>query len=233
MSYKLTHHQIIEHLLNNFNADFLVDNNIYFGGGTRIALELNEFRESIDIDLLCPTIESYRAVRNTVTSDSLGLLVKREFQYIREISFDRYAVRAFIKENPKPIKLEIVSFEKYQLTGKQDKLFPIPYLDKESCFYAKLLANADRATQPPYKDIIDILFMLHCWGNIPQSALLNAKMIYGNSIINGLKIAANDIEKNKEKYSINCINLGISEQNTNIILNESLNKLLSYLENQK
>ncbi|MWN05035.1 hypothetical protein [Gilliamella sp. Pas-s95] len=36
MSYQLTHHQIIDHLLNNFNVDFLVDNNIYFGGGNGI-----------------------------------------------------------------------------------------------------------------------------------------------------------------------------------------------------
>jgi len=233
MSYKLAHHQRISYLLNNFNVDFLVDNNIYFGGGTRIALELHEFRESIDIDLLCPTTESYRAVRNTVTSNSLGLLIKKEFEYLREISFDRYAVRVFIKGTPKPIKLEIVSFEKYHLTGKQDQLFPVPYLDIESCFYTKLLANADRAAQPPYKDIIDILFMIHCWGDIPQSALSNAQVIYGNSVIKGLNLAVSDIQNNKDKYLTTCQSLGITKQNINIILNESLNKLLSYLEKQK
>ena len=233
MLYKLAHHQTIIHLLNNFNLSFLVDNDIYFGGGTRIALELHEFRESIDIDLLCPTIESYRAVRNTVVSDSLGLLVKKDFEYLREISFDRYAVRAFIKETPKPIKLEIVSFEKYYLTGKQDNLFPVPYLDIESCFYTKLLANADRATQPPYKDIIDILFMIHCWGDIPHSSLSNAQSIYGSSVIKGLNLAVNDIQNNKDKYLKTCKGLGISNININIILNESLTTLLSYLENKK
>ncbi|WP_322543705.1 nucleotidyl transferase AbiEii/AbiGii toxin family protein [Pantoea eucrina] len=27
---------------------------MFFGGGTRIALEINEYRESIDVDFLCP-----------------------------------------------------------------------------------------------------------------------------------------------------------------------------------
>ncbi|XKM13668.1 nucleotidyl transferase AbiEii/AbiGii toxin family protein [Orbaceae bacterium ac157xtp] len=233
MTYKLAHHQKIFNILNNFNVSFLADHGIYFGGGTRIALELHEFRESIDIDLLCPTIESYRAVRNTVTSASLGSLVKAEFDYLREISFDRYAVRVFIKDVPKPIKLEIVSFEKYHLTGKQDSLFPIPYLDVESCFYTKLLANADRATQPPYKDIIDILFMTHYWGDIPHSSLANAQTIYGDSVIKGLNLAVNDIKNNKNKYLKTCKALGISDADIDIILNKSLNKLITYLEKQK
>ena len=52
--FSIQHHQVIESALNNFNADFFYENKILFGGGTRIALDLNEFRTSIDIDFLCP-----------------------------------------------------------------------------------------------------------------------------------------------------------------------------------
>ncbi|GAB7225145.1 hypothetical protein VoSk93_43660 [Vibrio owensii] len=48
----------------------------HFGGGTRIALELDEFRESIDIDFLCPNKDSYRSVRQEVMNVTLGNLVK-------------------------------------------------------------------------------------------------------------------------------------------------------------
>lgn len=45
--YKIKHHKLIRSVLNNFNADFFFANSIYFGGGTRIALEIDEYRESI------------------------------------------------------------------------------------------------------------------------------------------------------------------------------------------
>ncbi|QOR39022.1 nucleotidyl transferase AbiEii/AbiGii toxin family protein [Billgrantia diversa] len=55
MTYRRAHHRAIDQLLTHFDADFLSANNILFGGGTRIALELHEFRESVDIDLFWPT----------------------------------------------------------------------------------------------------------------------------------------------------------------------------------
>ena len=79
--YALTHHQIISSALKNFNSEFLCKNNIIFGGGTRIALEIDEYRESVDIDFLCPDMASYRAVREQVTNISLGCLVNTEFNY--------------------------------------------------------------------------------------------------------------------------------------------------------
>lgn len=51
MAFLRQHHRLIARALENFNADYLRANRILFGGGTRIALELGEFRESVDIDL--------------------------------------------------------------------------------------------------------------------------------------------------------------------------------------
>ena len=50
MAFLRQHHRLIARALENFNADYLRENRILFGGGTRIALELGEFRESVDID---------------------------------------------------------------------------------------------------------------------------------------------------------------------------------------
>lgn len=43
-------HRVVAELLEKFDPDFLRREGIGFGGGTRIALELDEYRESIDID---------------------------------------------------------------------------------------------------------------------------------------------------------------------------------------
>jgi hypothetical protein len=70
--YQLPHHRLIMTALAQFDADFFTQHAICFGGGTRIALELDEYRESVDIDLLCPNKDAYRAVREQVTNLSLG-----------------------------------------------------------------------------------------------------------------------------------------------------------------
>ncbi|MEH8021221.1 nucleotidyl transferase AbiEii/AbiGii toxin family protein [Rheinheimera metallidurans] len=71
--------------MKNFNSDYLKQHNILFGGGTRIALEINEYRESVDIDFLCGDKAAFRAVRQQVTSNSLGNLVNTPFSYARDI----------------------------------------------------------------------------------------------------------------------------------------------------
>jgi len=198
--YKIKHHKLIRSVLNNFNADFFFANSIYFGGGTRIALEIDEYRESIDVDFLCPDKSSYRAVREQVTSNSLGNLVKQDFQYAREIMFDRYGVRTFIKEQDATIKLEIVSFDNYDLVADTRKLFPIPFIDQESCFYTKLLANSDRCMHGQCKDIFDILAMYDAWGGIPQSAITKAEKHYGSSVLSDLIRSLKDIQNNSAHY---------------------------------
>lgn len=75
MMYTRPHHQAISDILARFDPGFLCENNILFGGGTRIALELDEFCESTDIDLFCIGKAAYRAARSTVTNVSFGRLL--------------------------------------------------------------------------------------------------------------------------------------------------------------
>jgi hypothetical protein len=58
-------------------------------------------------------------------------------------------------------------------------LFKHP-LSHESCFITKLLANADRALIPPYKDIFDLVAMYITWGEIPRGAWEEAERQFGS-----------------------------------------------------
>jgi hypothetical protein len=229
--YSIKHHQIIESALNEFNADFFCANNIVFGGGTRIALELEEFRESIDIDFLCPNRAAYRAVREQVNNVSLGLLVKKDFIYIREIRADRDAVRTIIEHQGTRIKLEFVSFDNYDLTSCVDLAkFPIPFLDQSSCFYTKLLANADRKLVQPYKDLFDILAMYKKWGSIPQQAIELAEIHYGKKvIIPSLIEALQAIITNPTGYEKVAKTLNMKEEWVTEIVNKYPKRLLAEL----
>src|SRR5690554_3937019 len=79
---KRARHQLIWQVLEQFNTEFLVENNILFGGGTRIALELNEFRESTDIDFFCAGAASYRQVRLQAEAISLGQVLQPDHSLV-------------------------------------------------------------------------------------------------------------------------------------------------------
>ncbi|MGV3000768.1 nucleotidyl transferase AbiEii/AbiGii toxin family protein [Vibrio sp. E150_018] len=214
-NYQVDHHQVIESALKQFNADYFIEHNILFGGGTRIALELNEFRESIDIDFLCPDKKSYRAVREQVTNRSLGALVTQDFEYAREIRADRDAVRTWIDINGTKVKLEFVSCDNWSLQADTDNtsLFPLPFLDQVSCFYTKLTANSDRKLTEPYKDILDLLMMYREWGDIPQESIDLAEAHYGKKVIlPDLIVSLDDIIKSPEKYVKAAKNVKMSEE---------------------
>lgn len=199
--YKLPHHQLIEQCLENFNKKFLEKNHILFGGGTRISLEIDEYRESIDIDFLCQDKSSYRAVREQVTNLTLGELVIKDFTYAREIRSSRDSVITLLDCSGEKIKLEFVCFDNYELTrGEDQSLFPVPYIDHTSCFYTKLLSNADRALSPPYKDVLDIVAMVWKWGSIPEEALEHARSHYSTDVDRKLARALEHMVVNKQKY---------------------------------
>lgn len=175
-------HQAIYGILGHLNAGFLRQYGILFGGGTRIAMSLHEFRESVDLDLLCPSVDAYRAARQTVTNRSFGKLVNESLVYKREVLFDRDGIRTFVCSGDLDIKVEVIAFFDYRLAGQDDSMFPVPVLDRTSCFVTKLLANSDRGRAVPYKDVIDLLMMEREWGPIPAAAWREAERHYGPSV---------------------------------------------------
>jgi hypothetical protein len=229
VTYRLDRHRIISSALKNFNSEFLSENDIIFGGGTRIALEINEYRESVDIDFLCPNKNSYRSIREQVSNKSLGSLVKKDFEYIREIRPDKYGVRTVIKHENLKIKLEFISFDDYKLTWLSDKsVFPVPYLDYISCYYTKLLANSDRKLEFPYKDIFDLLAMRKEWGVIPKDAINLASDHYSKRVvIKSLIKALEHIQFRTEDYLICANGLNIDQGYASILINTYVPILLA------
>ena len=65
-------HLLVARVLASLNRPLLASANCYFGGGTRIVMELDEFRESVAIDFLCSDRAGYRLLRNAVTTRPLA-----------------------------------------------------------------------------------------------------------------------------------------------------------------
>jgi hypothetical protein len=198
------HHLEIWKILEKFNREYLSEHSILFGGGTRIAMELNEYRESIDIDFLCANPASFKAVRSQISSASLGCLLRagESVAFAREIRFDRDAARAFVVGGDRPIKLEFVHCDYYELReDERSHLFPVPVIDRTSCFLTKLLANADRYAGSEKKDLFDLCMMHQRWGAIPKDAWKNADEKYGlRSVYHGLEFALAEMAGNKKHF---------------------------------
>ena len=181
--FKRAHHQRVARILDALNAQLLTEAGCYFGGGTAIVLLLDEYRESVDVDLLCASHEGYRTLRNAVNENSLGLLLTQELALARAVRSDRYGIRTFLMVDDVPIKFEIVREDRIPLQAQTHPGIPILTLSQVDMFAEKLLANtdrwADRSTTS--RDIIDLAMMVHHWGPIPPSAWLKVEDAYGAS----------------------------------------------------
>ena len=181
--FKRPHHQRVARILDALNVPLLTEAACYFGGGTAIVLLLDEYRESVDVDLLCASHEGYRTLRNAVNENSLGPLLTQALPLARAVRSDRYGIRTFLMVDDVPIKFEIVREDRIPLQAQTHPGIPILTLSQVDMFAEKLLANtdrwADRSTTS--RDIIDLAMMVHHWGPIPPSAWLKVEDAYGAS----------------------------------------------------
>ena len=158
-------HRLVARVLASLNRALLASSNCYFGGGTRIVMELDEFRESVGADFLCSDRSGYRLLRNTVTGRSLGEIFTGDYELIREVRRDMYGIRTFLRVDGEPVKFEIVFEGRLSLTGTAPGLFPVDALDQTSCIAEKLLAHADRGLDDSThaRDLVDLAFMAASW----------------------------------------------------------------------
>ena len=126
-------HRLVARVLASLNRPLLASAKCYFGGGTRIVMELDEFRESVDIDFLCSDRAGYRLLRNAVTERSLGEIFIGDYELIREVRRDMYGIRTFLRIDGDPVKFQIISEGRISLTGAAVELFPVDALDHPSC----------------------------------------------------------------------------------------------------
>ena len=182
-------HQRVLELLSMLSDEFLEETACYFGGGTRIVLELHEYRESLDIDFLCSDQQGYRELRNQVTSNSLGRIFAKPPSLTREVKADLYGIRTYIDIDSHPIKFEIIREARIDLKGTSIAGISIPCLDQSCSFAEKLLANTDRGLDKSTRsrDLIDLAFMAKFWNTqIMAKGLEQADAAYGPSVLRSL-----------------------------------------------
>jgi hypothetical protein len=204
-------------ILAALDADFLARAKCYFGGGTRIALALAEYRESADIDLLCADREGYRDLRSTVTGKSLGRIARGELALAREVVADRYGIRTFVQVEQEKIKFEIVGEGRITITGDVEPGCPIPVLTHLSCFAEKFLANADRWNDESFlgRDVIDLAFMAATWDPADAAAgLAQARDAYGKVVEDALKKAVQEMSERKDYLKRCTAGLGVEDTRT-------------------
>ena len=210
-------HAAVARILASLNAPFLQSARCFFGGGTRVALALDEYRESADIDFLCSDRGGYRDLRSAISGSSLGRIAHAPIRLTREVVADRYGIRTFVESGGDRIKFEIVNEGRIDLSGSVDKRLGVPCLDTVSCFAEKFLANCDRWTDESVlsRDIVDLAYMIEGWG--PESFLngaLVAHAAYGDSVEKSARAAARRLLERKGSYRKCVDGLGVTRIST-------------------
>jgi hypothetical protein len=170
-------HRKVQALLAAFDAGLLTRCNVLFGGGTRIALDLDEYRESYDIDFLCSDAEGYADFRFITSSRGYDALFKPEarkaFQFPREMRTDQYAVRFPVEIDGSMIRVEMIREARIELDpGVRPEWSPVDCLSLADCYAEKLMANCDRWAdrQVLSRDLIDLSALRGAAGPIPEIA---------------------------------------------------------------
>jgi hypothetical protein len=191
MTFKNIHHQNILRILKALNSNLLEMNFAYFGGGTLIALDNQEYRCSKDIDFLCAvTSQGYKNLRSFVYEYGIQSLFDNNSNIqVKNPKTDQYGIR-FIACTPEfKIKTEIIAEVRFTLDPpRYPQWSPVPCLSLNDCFTAKLLANSDRFMDSSVtsRDLID-LCILRLNSTIPQVSMEKAQNAY--EVIRPLKDA--------------------------------------------
>ncbi|ONF42617.1 hypothetical protein BTO32_15545 [Marinobacter lutaoensis] len=198
MDSKRQHHQRIARVLESMNSRLLQDTQCLFGGGTAIALQLDEFRLSTDIGFICSSHEGYRKLRSVVgqfSTTGLSPLFNKSVPQLREVRADRYGIRSVLDVDGVPIKFEIVREDRISLDASIDLLHGVPTISRIDAYAEKLLANSDRWADRSVlsRDILDLCRMIGAWGEIPIESARKACSAYGEVVIQDLASAARQL----------------------------------------
>ncbi len=144
--YRLSYHRKIITVLNAVRSDFFSECSAYFGGGTLLALLYDEYRQSKDIDFICPVGDGYRKLRSEIYDKSYKALF-RDFSSInlpRQIRADQYGIRFVVIVKDIQIKFEIIAEARISLEPPEFHSWSaVPCLSFTDSFAEKLLSNSD------------------------------------------------------------------------------------------
>jgi hypothetical protein len=167
----------------------LLRHRCHFGGGTAIALTHGEYRESMDIDLICSSVEGYRGLRSLVHKGGIDALFRTPVNILRDPRIDQYGIRCALAVDGNPVKLEIVFEGRVALAdpGPGDNVAGIWTLAPEDMVATKLMANSDRWADDAMmsRDIIDLAMITES-GTLDHAGVEKARRAYGESVITDL-----------------------------------------------
>lgn len=192
-------HRLVEQVLTCLDAELLARHRCYFGGGTAIVLQRDEYRESLDIDFLVSDVDGYRELRRLVTGEngiSALTLQHCELRALRQVRADQYGLRTFVEVDGEAVKFEIV-FEGHialEVPSADDHVCGVWTLAAVDAAACKLLANADRWADPSVwnRDVID-LAMLQAPTGVFDAAVAKAARAYGDAVVRCLNAAVDHL----------------------------------------
>jgi hypothetical protein len=194
-------HRAVLAVLESFRADILSGCRFLFGGGTRIVLELDEYRVSQDIDFLCSDAAGYGDLRFAVTRSGPAALFTPQgldrFRFPREIRVDQYGIRFAVQYGDEPLKVELIREARIDLDpGVCPGWSPVDCLSLEDCYAEKLLANSDRWAdrQVHSRDLIDLAALRARIGPIPDAAWAKVRTAYRNAPLEDLGKALAELQ---------------------------------------
>ena len=178
-------HQSVLAVLGFLQAGKLSACKALFGGGTRIVLDLGEYRESEDVDFLCSDPEGYAELRFAASTGGYAALFTteglRELQFPREMRTDQYGIRFAVLHGTRAVKIEIIREARIGLdAGVRPGWSPVDCLSVPDCYAEKLLANSDRWAdrQVLSRDLIDLAALRSRLGPIPAESWKKAETAY-------------------------------------------------------
>lgn len=182
MSFKLDHHNKILIVLESLDCEILKEGSTYFGGGTLLALDFQEYRCSNDIDFLSSvSTGGYKYLRTKIFDNGHEVLF-RDLSKIKigRSTTDQYGIRMIVSVDNVPIKTEIIAETRFQLDlPRYTQWSSVPCLSLIDCFTSKLLSNSDRYMDDSVqaRDLID-LGVLRLNYPIPQFSIDKAENAY-------------------------------------------------------
>lgn len=215
MIFEFEHHNQILKLLRSLDSDLLLRSHAYFGEGTVLALDFQEYRHSQDVDFICSIArDGYKTMRSHLYDHGYhGLFLDHQSVIIHRGTMDQYGVRLLVEIDRTPIKLEIIAEARF--VTDLPRFFAwslIPCLSIEDCFVSKLLANADcyGDTSIKSRDLID-LAMLRIYHPLSKTIITKAENAY--EVIRPLKRAIQHFQ-DKQTYREECfVSLQIRRDN--------------------
>lgn len=189
-------HRAVLRVLRALDADLLEGHHALFGGGTRLVLELGEYRISQDIDFLSSEDRAFAELRNRARQEGPEALFGgpdvAEIEFPREIRADQHGIRFPLIANGCAIKFEIISEGRIELDpGARPLWSPVSCLTLADAYAEKLLSNSDRwpDRQLLARDLIDLGLLRSKVGPIPDEAWSKAEAAYGAAVRRDLRKA--------------------------------------------